>query len=141
MDAQKRLRARGYRLTPQRKAVLEALEGMAGSPADTAEVYQLAKRKLPGIGLATVYRSLELLCELGIVNRVHLHEDSQHYELAGGEHRHHLVCVSCRKVLPYRGCDLQELTERVRDESDFLVTSHCLSIFGYCGDCLASNRT
>ncbi len=141
MDAERRMRTRGYRVTPQRRAVLEALSENVGRPLDPAEVHGLARRKLPGIGLATVYRTLELLRELGIALPVHLHEESQHYELNTGEHRHHLVCLACGEVMPYRGCDLEELEERVRDESDFLVTSHCLSLFGYCGSCQAPGRS
>jgi Fur family ferric uptake transcriptional regulator len=140
MDAHKRIKSHGYRLTRQRKVVLEVLSDHPGRPLNPADVHRLASEKMPGIGLTTVYRTLELLSELGIVLRVHLHEEAQHYELNTGEHHHHLVCLSCRSILPYRGCDLEELEERVRDESDFLVTSHCLSIFGYCGECLAAAR-
>jgi Fur family ferric uptake transcriptional regulator len=140
MDACKRIKSRGYRLTSQRKVVMEVLSDHPGQPLNPADVHRLALQKQPEIGLATIYRTLELLCELGIAQRVHLHEESQHYELNTGEHRHHLVCVACGDILPYRGCDLEELEERVRDGSDFLVTSHCLSLFGYCGNCLAAGK-
>ncbi len=140
MDAERRLRSRGYRLTPQRRAVLEALAGEGGRPLDTSQIHKRVSREFPGIGLATVYRTLELLVELGIALPVHLHEGSRHYELNTGEHRHHLVCLSCGEVQPFRGCDPGELAERVRDESDFLVTSHCLSLFGICGSCRSPGR-
>ncbi|NPV58841.1 MAG: transcriptional repressor [Actinobacteria bacterium] len=140
MDAHGRVKSHGYRMTRQRRAVIEVFAEHPGRPLNPADVHLLASEKMPDIGLATVYRALELLCELDVVRRVHLHEEAQHYELNTGEHRHHLVCVSCRGVFPYRGCDLEELEERVRGESDFQVISHCLSIFGYCGECLASAK-
>lgn len=140
MDAYRRMRSRGYRVTPQRKAVLEAMAGSGNRPLNPSDIHQLALERLPDIGLATVYRTVELLCELGIVHPVHLHEDSQYYEFNTGDHHHHMVCVSCGGISPYQGCKPEVLEESVRDESDFLLVSHCLSLFGYCGGCRASGR-
>lgn len=138
MDTRKKLRSRGYRVTPQREAVLGVLQEKEGVPLDPEAVHDLAKARLPGIGLTTVYRALELFCDLGIVLRVHLHEDSQHYEIDNGRHHHHMVCVSCGSVEAFEVCMVEELEKSIGEDSDFLVTSHCLSLFGYCPDCLAA---
>lgn len=134
------MRSRGYRVTPQREAILEVMEENEGRPLDPERVHELAREKLPGLGLATVYRTLDLYSDLGIVFPVHLHEDSQHYEINAGGHHHHMVCLSCGTVRILEACMIDELMEAVRDDSDFLVTSHCMSLFGYCPECLRSGR-
>ena len=136
MDLGGRLNSRGYRVTPQRETVLKVLGENEGIPMNPEDVYRLAKEEYPGIGLATVYRTLELFCDLGLVLRVHLHEGSQHYEINTGKHHHHMVCVSCGSVEKFKGCVVNELEESIREGSDFVVTSHCLSLFGYCPACL-----
>jgi Fur family ferric uptake transcriptional regulator len=141
MDYPKRLRSREYRFTAQRRAVLDVLEENEGRPLNPEQVHRLASEKVPGMGLATAYRTLELFRELGIALTVHLHRDSQHYEINNGRHHHHLVCVSCGSVEVFEGCMIDRLEEIVHDESDFLVTSHCLSVFGYCQDCLPGGRS
>jgi Fur family ferric uptake transcriptional regulator len=140
MDLGRKLRPRGYRVTPQREAVLCVLEENEGVPLDPETVHRLAGGRHPGIGLATVYRTLELFCDLGVVLRVHLHQDSQHYEIDTGKHHHHMVCVSCGLMETFDGCMVGEIEESIREDSDFVVTSHCLSLFGYCPSCLSAGR-
>jgi Fur family ferric uptake transcriptional regulator len=136
MDVSGKLRDRGYRLTRQREVVLGVLEDNPGIPLSPADVHRAAAGKQPEVGLTTVYRTLELFSDLGIAQRVHLHGDSQYYELNSGGHHHHLVCVACGKVRVFEGCNVGELETDIRDRADFLVTSHCLSLFGYCPGCL-----
>jgi len=130
------LRSRGYRITSPRQAVLEVLEENEGRPLSTEEIHRLASTRHEGIGLATVYRTLELFCELQIAARAHLHRDSEHFEINSGSHHHHLVCVSCGEVEMLEECVIEEVEKAVRDRSDFLVTSHCMSLFGYCPSCI-----
>lgn len=136
MDLEKRLRSRGYRVTPQREAVFRVLERESGRPLSPEQIHRLAARLHAGLGLATVYRTLDLFRELGIASRVHLFSDKQHYELAAGKHHHHMICLSCGGVETFDTCLIDELKEMVRDGSDFLVTSHSMSLFGYCPRCL-----
>lgn len=140
MDVVSRLKNSGYRLTRQRQVVLGVLEANPGIPLSPADVHREAAGKQPEVGLTTVYRTLELFSELGIALRVHLHEDAQYYELNSGGHHHHLVCVACGKVRVFEGCNIREMEATIRDLSDFLVTSHCLSLFGYCPGCLPAGR-
>ena len=72
MDVKRRLRSRGYRVTPQREAVLEVLRENEGVPLDPEAVFEFTRERYAGIGLATVYRTLELFCDLGLVLRVQL---------------------------------------------------------------------
>lgn len=138
MELSRRLRNRGYRSTPQRGAVFEILSENAGRPMNIEEILDLSGRKLPGIGVATVYRTLELFLELGVAQQVHLHEDSQHYEINNGHHHHYMVCNSCGSTRMLEACAIDRLEDFIWDESDFLVTSHCMTLFGYCPSCLPS---
>jgi Fur family ferric uptake transcriptional regulator len=141
MDLEKRLHSRGYRMTPQREVVYRVLEENEGRPLSPEEVHALAGKKLPVLGLTTIYRSLELFCKLGLAFPVHLHGDSHYYEINSGKHHHHMVCLSCGDVEVLEACLIEQLLERVRDDSDFLVTEHCMSLFGYCPKCLAAGKS
>ncbi|MFH1150808.1 MAG: transcriptional repressor [Actinomycetota bacterium] len=136
MELSRRLSSRGYRRTRQRDAVFDVLAENAGRPMKAEEVLVLAKEKAPGIGIATVYRALELFVELGVAQQVHLHERSQHYEVDTGHHHHYMVCVSCGSREQLDACTIDKLEDMIKDETDFLVTSHCLGLWGYCPSCL-----
>lgn len=136
MDLAKRLRSRGYRLTPQREAVFAVLEENEGRPLTPEEIHARAAAKSSGMGLATVYRTLDLFCGLGIAFPVHLKGGNRYFELDSGKHHHHMECLSCGGVELLEECIIDELVERVKDGSDFLITSHCMSLFGYCPACL-----
>ncbi|MFW6113766.1 MAG: Fur family transcriptional regulator [Actinomycetota bacterium] len=135
MDLEKRLKTRGYRMTPQRRSIYEVLEENEGYPLCPEDIHFLGRDKLPELGLTTVYRTMELFTELGIALPVHMHEESQYYEVNSGGHHHHMVCISCGSVEIIEACLIGELKELIRDDSDFLVTSHCMSLFGYCKHC------
>ena len=140
MNLEKRLLSRGYRYTPQREAVFGVLKENEGKPLSPEEVHELACKRFSSLGLTTTYRSLELFCDLGLATRVHLHGDSHYYEVNTGKHHHHMVCLSCGAIEILEACLIEELKERVRDRSDFLVTEHCMSLFGYCPGCLTSRK-
>lgn len=137
MDLVKRLKSKGYRLTSQRSTVFAVLGENERRPMSPEEIYRSCIEKDPGIGLATVYRTLELFCKIGVALPVHLHEGSQYYELYTGKHHHHLVCVECGKVQQVETCIVDEMNDLIRDNHEFVVTSHCLSLFGYCPLCLS----
>ncbi len=134
-DIGARLRSRGCRLTHQREAILSVLEENEGCPLNPEDIHVLAATKAPGIGLTTVYRTLELFCELGIAKPVHLACGRNHFEIAGEKHRHYMECLSCGEVEPIEMCMIEEMVEKLRHGSDFQVVSHCVSLFGYCGEC------
>jgi len=138
MELSRRLKSRGYRSTPQRDAVFEVLSENMGTPMDAEKITRLAREKKPGLGTATVYRTLELFLRLGVVQGVHLHEGTQHYELCTEQHHHYVVCNSCGSKQRFEECAVDKLVEALKDESDFVVTSHCMTLFGYCPSCLPS---
>ena len=119
-----RIRGRGYKATPQRLAVLAALE------AEQHQRFEEIRARCPGVGLVTIYRTLDLLAEIGALRRLDL-GDGPRYELAE-DHHHHLICESCGDVSEFEKCPLD--LERLR-VMDFEVSSHTLEIYGLCGAC------
>lgn len=138
------MRGPGRRMTPARHAVLDALSS-SGDHLTAEEVFKRASRRCPDIGLATVYRTLELLTRLGMVSRFDTGDDKARYEFAGPggrkEHHHHLVCVSCRKIVDYRDF-IKEETELLKKAEaglskkyGFRIESHVMQFYGLCPDC------
>lgn len=132
----KRLRERGYKLTKQRAAILDAFEN-ADKPIFTAqELYERVIQENPGTNFSTVYRNLEMLVQEKIVLRIERGRDASCYELNDkGEHHHHMICKICGKVRSIDFCPLDDLPE----EEEFVPTDHKLEIYGFCRECLNQN--
>ncbi len=119
-----KIRGRGYKVTPQRLAVLGALA------AEQHQSLEEIRARCPEVGLVTIYRTLDLLSEIGAVRRLDL-GDGPRYELAE-DHHHHLICESCGGVSEFERCPLE--LRRLRGV-DFEISSHTLEIYGRCADC------
>lgn len=128
------LQRKGVRPTPRR---LEVLEELAREP-DDATAQQLWARlrvRRSGTGLATVYRTLALLSERGVVDVLAHHGTEQCYRLCTEAHHHHLLCTSCHRVVEVGECDLGDWVDRVAGEHGFVATEHRIEIAGLCADC------
>ena len=130
----KELRKQGYRLTKARRAVVETLaqSPRALSPAD---VYDLSKECYPALGLVTVYRTLEKLEELHLVQRIHQEEGCNAYLSEAEGHQHLLICTECKKAVYFEGDDLDDFFGEVGKTHNFVVNDHWLQLFGICKDC------
>ncbi len=128
-----RLRRHGYKITPPRLAVLEVIEGR-GEHLNPNEILDLAKDIHPALGRATVYRTLELLTQLGIVRPIYVGEMGPTYIRADGDH-HHLVCSACGRVFDFDQCVADQMTQELCDRFGFCITSHLLEFYGLCADC------
>ena len=124
------LEARGYRSTSPRRAVVNAVAFQ--DKHFTAE--ELAQQ-LPKVGRATIYRSLKMLVETGILCRVMLEEGNLHYQLSYDGHHHHLLCVECGASQDLVGCDIEEVLARVTTTHNFQISSHWLEVYGRCSKC------
>jgi Fe2+ or Zn2+ uptake regulation protein len=132
------LRARGYRITEARKAVLAAIENSDGW-LRPEEILNRAKQDYPSIGLVTVYRTLSLLSELNCVRRIHMEDGCHGYAPATLEHSHHLVCRTCHRAIEVPGSeDLQPYLEDVSKSTGYLIEDHVLELVGVCMDCQES---
>jgi Fur family ferric uptake transcriptional regulator len=130
----KRLQANGQRLTSARRAVVQTV---AASPwaLTPLQVFDAARRRYRRLGLVSVYRTLELLEDLRLVQRVHQVEGCQAFIAATTNHQHLLVCRNCGRVVAFGGDDLQGLMASVSRESGFQIEGHWLQFFGLCGNC------
>ncbi len=130
------LRERGLRLTPQRQLILEAVHELGHATPES--VHNAVRERVAGVNITTVYRTLELLEELGLVNHTHLSHGSPTYHRAGEGQHVHLVCRSCGSIEEMDPAVLQPLCDRLRDEREFRVDVGHVSFFGVCGKCKES---
>ena len=129
------LRQEGYRLTPQRRAVLNVIAG-SHDHLTPAEVFERVRQEHHGIGLVTVYRTLDILAELGFICEVHAGGNCRSYLLRGPlEHHHNLICSDCGAVIDFADCDLDKLEQRLSQETGFEIDSHLLEFLGRCQNC------
>lgn len=133
-----RLKTGGYKLTPQRRAVLDVIVKNEGNHLSTEEIYDIVKLDCPEIGLATVYRTLQLLEKMGTVCRVNFDDGCNRYELVHSheDHQHHhLICKGCGKVEEVEDDLLEHLEEEIGQKYSFNITDHNVKFFGYCNAC------
>jgi Fur family ferric uptake transcriptional regulator len=132
-DWQAQLRARGYRLTPQRQLVLEAVGGLGhGTPEEIAAA---VRRTAPAVNISTVYRTLELLEELGLVKHTHLGHGAPTYSVASDDDHVHLVCRDCGAVEEVESSLLEDVVGRLSSERGFTVDVGHFAVFGRCRGC------
>jgi Fe2+ or Zn2+ uptake regulation protein len=134
------LRSKGFRLTSQRLAVIGVLLA-ADEHLTPAQVLAQGRGAHPGLGLTTVYRTLELLSELGYVRRIHLDEGCHAYACLREKEGHHLVCQACHRVVDFPCTGLTELVEETAERTGFTVEAHLLELVGLCPACQASDST
>ena len=129
------LRSRGYKITSQRHRIIDAITGVR-EHMTPAEIYEVVSRDDPGIGLVTIYRTLEILTELGLICEVHVGGNCRSYLLRRPlEHHHHLVCSECGTVVDFMDCDLSGLEDRISRASHFKIDGHILEFIGKCREC------
>jgi Fur family ferric uptake transcriptional regulator/Fur family peroxide stress response transcriptional regulator len=121
------------RLTPQRRAVLDVLEAARDHPTAT-EVYERVRASTPGIGAATVYRTLALLVRTGRALELHMGDGAARYD-ANVDRHDHLVCEGCGQALDVDASVPEGLLERIAAETGFFVTSYDLQLRGLCPAC------
>lgn len=124
----------GVRPTPRR---LEVLQELAREPDDATaqELWSRLRRGKSTTGLATVYRTLALLADAGLVDVLSHHHDEQCYRLCSETHHHHLVCERCHRVIEIEGCDLDGWIDKATKRHGFVATEHHVEIAGICADC------
>ena len=128
------LRDNGYRITAARRAVVETVQTTTRA-LTPIEVYDLARKKDRALGLVTVYRTLEKLEELHLIQRVHQPMGCQAFISAGHGHQHLLLCQQCGQVEFFEGDDLEALTKSIAKKTGYQIKEHWLQLFGLCANC------
>jgi Fe2+ or Zn2+ uptake regulation protein len=128
------LKTSGYKLTGPRYYVVDIL-ARTDKALSAMEIFTQAHQKYPTIGLVSVYRTLDKLEGLGLIQRVHQKDKCQAYIAAPNGHEHLLVCHSCGKVSFFRGDNLNALVDGVEEKTGFMVQEHWLQLVGICQEC------
>ena len=124
----------GYRVTSARRAVVDVVFG-SNHALTPIEVYDTARKKYRALGLVTVYRTLEKLEELHLIQRVHQPLGCQAFISAGHGHQHLLLCQQCGQVEFFEGDDLEALTKSIAKKTGYQIQDHWLQLFGLCANC------
>ena len=135
---QDRLRESGHRLTPQRELVLAAVETLGHATPD--EVYAEVRTHSSAINLSTVYRTLELLDELGLIHHAHLTDRAPTYHSTSGHEHSHLVCRDCHKVISVERSDMETALAALAGRHGFVPDYGHLTVFGTCTDCESAKQ-
>lgn len=136
---QGQLRASGHRLTPQRQLVLEAIATLGHATPD--EIFAQVRKVAGGVNISTVYRTLDLLEELGLVTHAHLGHGAPTYHVADDAEHVHLVCRACGSVSEVGTDVVSDTVARLSAEHGFSVDVHHITVFGQCASCRRKGST
>lgn len=135
------LKQNGLKVTNQRIAILEVLNSRPGEHLTAEEIYDLVRVDYPDIGLATVYRTIQLLSELNLIDKLNLDDGYVRYEIGkfdqedSGHHHHHLICLDCGGIYTFQDDLLETLETRIKDTLGFDVVDHEVKLYGHCKKC------
>ena len=134
-----KLKETGFKITPQRRAIIEILLKNDSEHLSSEEIYDLVRIDCPEIGLATVYRTMQLLDEIGAISKLNLDDGCIRYELNLGEedthHHHHLICKSCGKIIEVKEDLLDTIENEIQNLYKFNILNHDVKFYGTCDNC------
>ena len=128
------LQENGYRLTEARRAVVEVIQKSTHA-LTPVQVFDTARKKYAALGLVSVYRTLEKLEQLHLIQRVHQPEGCQAFIAASQAHQHLLLCQNCGQVKFFEGDDLNALITAISRKTGYQIHEHWLQLFGLCQNC------
>lgn len=124
---------RGHKVTQPRIAVLHAISLLNDSfTVHDIEQWLIQQKRSPGI--ASIFRTVKLLTDSNLLQRIHGFDDCHRYSLSQG-HQHHVICVGCGALIAFDDCELREMVVRVESRTGYRVESHLLELFGRCPRC------
>ena len=137
------LKEKGLKVTNQRLLVLQVLAEHGDEHMTAEDIFELVKEDYPEIGLATIYRTVQLLLDMQLVDRIMLDDGCVRYEIGDfldeqeghRHHHHHLICTECGSVSAFRDDLLEDLEAYIEKETGFQVTDHELKFYGVCRKC------
>lgn len=141
VDLKQQLNDKGFRITEQRRAILDVFSKYKGEHFTSEEIYHLVSQSNPGIGVATVYRTLPLLEKMELLNRIVLEDGCVRYELSNKEEQHlhhHLICTVCGSITEVQEDMMEHLETQVYKKNGFVVKNHSVKFYGYCEKCSAN---
>ncbi|SDL52383.1 Fur family transcriptional regulator, ferric uptake regulator [Dendrosporobacter quercicolus] len=142
-DLKQRFQERQYKLTPQRQIVLQAFVDNPGKHLSAEDVHNIVRKQSAEIGLATVYRTLELLSDMDVLQKMDFGDGRSRYEInedSSEHHHHHLICLSCGTVKEFEDDLLETLETVIARKSNFKIVDHQVKFYGYCDKCQSSRE-
>lgn len=142
-DIKSQLQRAGFKMTPQREALVQVLIQHKTAHLSAEELFMLLKRSHPDIGLATVYRTLEILTQLTIVKKIVFEDGIAHYDLKRketGHFHHHLLCVKCGEIEEVFEDLLFDIEKKIETDYHFNIMDHRLTFHGVCKICQFAER-
>jgi Fur family transcriptional regulator, ferric uptake regulator len=127
----------GYRVTTKIQAIVVAIL-TSERALDAVAIFDLVRHEYPGLGLVTVYRTIQKLEELGLVEHLHQANGCSMVLRAPQGHEHFLICTKCGKVVYFSGDNLNKLTDQIARQTGFVIQTHWLQLFGLCSACSAA---
>ncbi|SMC59652.1 Fur family transcriptional regulator [Sporomusa malonica] len=137
-NLRQKFRERDYKLTPQRQIVLQVFIDNQDKHLSAEDVHNIVRQQSNDIGLATVYRTLELLSELDVLQKMDFGDGRSRYEInetSTPHHHHHLICLACGKVIEFEDDLMDELENVIAKNSNFTIVDHQVKFYGYCQEC------
>jgi len=138
-----KIREHNFKLTTQRQVVLEAFLNSKENHMSAEEIFEIVRSEHPDIGLATVYRSLELFTSLDLIKKLDFGDGRSRYELAAGnvDHsHHHIICMDCGKVMEFSYDFPSEVKKTITDDRGWAMVDYQLRVYGYCRKCEKKHR-
>jgi Fur family peroxide stress response transcriptional regulator len=129
-----KLRGHGYRLTPQRRAVLEILATADNHPT-VEQIYCRVKEDFPMTSLATVYKTIAVLKDMGEIIILSFNDDSNHYDCKMSTPHPHLICVDCGRIVDLEIDGLSKTPQTVAESTGYRIVNHRFDFFGICPQC------
>lgn len=136
------LKDNGLKVTSQRILILNTLEKRPNKHLTVEEIYELVRKKNPDIGLATVYRTIQLFSDLHLIDKLNLDDRQVRYEISKKgqdkdvHHHHHLICLECEQIISFEDDLLDNLEDTIEKTKGFIVKDHEVNLYGYCRKCL-----
>ncbi|MDD5953450.1 MAG: Fur family transcriptional regulator [Oscillospiraceae bacterium] len=126
----------GFRVTNQRKIILEAVACQVGWHVHPKDVYSYVQERDKTIGLATVYRTLKMLEDMDLLNKIYLMGMQEDHEMEHGKkHHYHLICLKCGSIMDINDTVLGDIPSHIKRDYGFETTQIKMSIYGLCEDC------
>lgn len=134
-----KLKETGFKITPQRRAIIEILLKNDSEHLSSEEIYDLVRVDCPEIGLATVYRTMQLLDDVGVISKLNLDDGCIRYEICldkeDSHNHHHLICKNCSKIIEVKEDLLDSIERQIQETYKFEIMDHDLKFYGLCEDC------
>lgn len=134
-----KLKETGFKITPQRRAIIEILLQNSSKHLSSEQIYDLVKVNCPEIGIATVYRTMQTLDEVGVISKLSLDDGCIRYEIdldGDNSHKHHhLICKNCLAIIEVKEDLLDEIEKRIESFYKFEIIDHDVKFYGICEEC------